>query len=557
MSGVLMKKMVKQLAACGVVVLFLMVSATSVFAATWHVNGAGGNDLNEGSNPMAPLQTIGAAGARAASGDYIKVASTFEYKENVLFAGLEGLTIEGGWNGDFSARDTAKNKTILRGQGVGYGGLGEGYAFEFLNCLGCDVSGFDIANYQSAIRATHTRKDRVAVHIHRNLIHGCSYGLYSGGCYVVIEANEIVNNISNPIAAHSPYETCRADILGNLIANNGGGLYLIGQSTFQIANNIIVNNSGWGAGVHVAYPGMYANVLNNTIMHNAGGGISSGYYGAVNARNNIIALNGEYGLKNFQNNWWDNNYNLLFGNELGDYLNTNPGVNNIHADPAVDASFHIQSGSPCIDAGADLSYLNIYTDFDGDQRDAKLDNFDIGADEHVLFRIIDRDGDGFASDIDCNDNDAAIHPNAYEIFNNGIDENCNGMADDADAAVMVDGATDTIQQLPVEYLLPSTSNGSSNETTVAENRVTALQNMILSDTNKLATINDGMTTAEKLSVYNICLVDLNAILAKTDGFYGGNPKNDWITTREGQDLLYPQVQNAILYIQREIIKLTP
>jgi hypothetical protein len=31
----------------------------------------------------------------------------------------------------------------------------------------------------------------------------------------------------------------------------------------------------------------------------------------------------------------------------------------------------------------------------------------------------------------------------------------------------------------------------------------------------------------------------NDLMAKTDGFYGGNPQNDWLVTQEGQDLLYP------------------
>ncbi len=78
-----------------------------------------------------------------------------------------------------------------------------------------------------------------------------------------------------------------------------------------------------------------------------------------------------------------------------------------------------------VDQGTDLGNLAI-DDLDQFSRPMGL-GYDIGAQE-VLSAAVDLDMDGFTNDVDCDDDNVEINPNADEIPNNDIDEDCDGEA---------------------------------------------------------------------------------------------------------------------------------
>jgi len=238
------------------------------------------------------------------------------------------------------------------------------------------------------------------IQITNNVFSNNPSGDYGGGAYIDIESNSTATVSNNVFAGNSAAGTAggglyfysnqgNAIVTGNLFDDNssidgGGMLGYTNAGSFTVTNNTFVNNSAtrYGGALYAdTQPGAVAfHTYNNIFRGNTAldtgpdaylsdaGGITNNMF------NNIIS--GYYSVcENTGGCTPDINY-----------------VNNITSNPlfvdAASGDFHLQEGSPAIDAGNNNAPSLPAQDFEGDQRTIDGDEdgtatVDIGVDEFV------------------------------------------------------------------------------------------------------------------------------------------------------------------------------
>ncbi|MCP4347935.1 MAG: hypothetical protein GY795_20725 [Desulfobacterales bacterium] len=172
----------------------------------------------------------------------------------------------------------------------------------------------------------------------------------------VISSNTISGNSAGNDGGGIFYNDSGSEISRNFIQNNksgnwGGGICVYG-SFGSIVNNVIYNNEAMTGGGISYHDNSLASVINNTIVDNRalekGGGIGCYNNSAATVLNTILWGNTPGQLETESNSVIDVTYSNIQGGYSGNgvfssdplFASTNP------------YDFHLQSGSPCIGAGA-------------------------------------------------------------------------------------------------------------------------------------------------------------------------------------------------------------
>jgi parallel beta-helix repeat protein len=320
----------------------------------------------------------------AGKGDKVRV-SQGTYYENITMK--KGVTLEGGWNKNFSHRDISSYTTTIDGEkNGGWVVLGANEAtldgFTIINAKAIELEDSTIGSgiccrstsptiINNVIKANEPAgiycKGSSATVANNVISNNEEAGIFlENGCSLKIKGNTIRDNKNAGIGTGGN-ATSRIDVRNNIINNNAMAGIELKSATGTIFNNIIYENKDAG----IRCVNMPIDIVNNTIVANGQAGIAVVDPSLIPLiKNNVITHNADSGIRAAGKGY---SYNLLFSNNKTENCNTDYlwcirrqygsfedeqsflKHNDIIADPlyvdAVHHDYHLQPTSPAIDAG--------------------------------------------------------------------------------------------------------------------------------------------------------------------------------------------------------------
>jgi len=189
----------------------------------------------------------------------------------------------------------------------------------------------------------------------------------------------ITENASTNSSAGGIYLYQNGNIVNCLIAGNragtntthlGGGIYAydISKNTGTVSSCTIVSNTAYrGGGLAFSTGANNTNAVSNCVIY-ANANVTNGFATDVDIYANAAANSNAFAFC------------------CSSYAGFPAGRGNITADPlfvnAAGSDYHLQAGSPCIDAGSDQEWMNNALDLDGRPR-IRYATVDIGCYEHI------------------------------------------------------------------------------------------------------------------------------------------------------------------------------
>ena len=334
----------------------------------WHVCQSGGADFT----------TIQAAVDAAQPGDLIKVAAAMYTEAKLVNATQYNLyitktvTIRGGYTcADFTNQNPSANVTTIRPFTAQQSVVSIFGEFGTTSQVAPTIDGFTITgggggNHGGGI----SMRDSDST-ISNNIITGNIGYLLGGGIWVQrgvprIQYNRIQNNTADAQGAFAQgggigMEGAGGSVLSNIIANNT----FIGGTTVN------------GGGIDTSSGGDPVLLANNTIVGNAVNGVHADF--GITLVNNIIMTHPVGVSAGATTN---TSYNIYFGNTTNTQGFSLSGTD-LTVNPQLTANYHLNAGSPAIDAGTHTNAPN--RDIDREPRamigTSGLYKIDIGADE--------------------------------------------------------------------------------------------------------------------------------------------------------------------------------